>query len=394
MKIIYYSPHPTHDIVSEVGYSTHQRETIAAMRALGHEVIPVVLGGTEKANVVEYHEGITQPGWFKKALRAILPLFLLNGLKDFLLMRHDKAAAAKLEEAIIKMKPDLVYERGEYMQDRGTLLCHKLGIKHFLEINSPCVDEMRGFEGHDILHFLGHRKEANKIKHTRHIFAVSSALKEYILGQYHPTAPITVIPNCINPEKPIPTADEIQNLRAEIGFDNGFVFGFVGSIFPHHGIDKLIEAFAAIVVQHPTSKLLIVGGSSLLPSYKDKAKNRLPDGSFVFTGKVPHKDVMRYIGVFDVAVMPDSNWYGSPVKILEYGWMKKMILAPDYGPLRDIMESGKDGVLFGEGVKSLAEAMLQTIEKPQSNQEMGQHFYNKIMHSLTWNKQAEIILNS
>jgi hypothetical protein len=193
LKIIYYSPHPTHDIVSEVGYSTHQRETIHAMRALGHTVFPVILGGTEKGEVDIYHKRITTPGSGKQALVKLLPKFLLNTLKDLLVIRHDRRAAARLKQAIQEIQPDLVYERNEYMQDKGTLLCRAMNQYHILEINAPVVEEMRAFEGPSLLHFLAWKKEKNKIRNTNKILVVSSALQEYVKNKFHSEAPILVV---------------------------------------------------------------------------------------------------------------------------------------------------------------------------------------------------------
>lgn len=393
MKIIYYSPHPTHDIVSEVGYSTHQRETINAMKKLGHEVILVVLGGTEQLNVENYHQSLASPGFAKRLLRKIIPIAALNALKDILLLRHDSRAAQELKRAIELHKPDLVYERGEYLQNKGCLVAAKLGVRHFLEINSPCVEEMRHFEGPNLLHFLGFLKEKSKIKHTNHIFVVSTALKEYIQKKYRPISGITVIPNCINPNKNIPSDLEILELKKASNIEGKFVFGFVGSIFPHHGIDKLIDAFQAVIAKYSEARLLIVGGGNLLEDFKIRAQEKLPKGTYLFTGKVPHKDVLKYIGAFNVAVMPDSNWYGSPVKILEYGLLKKSIIAPNNGPLNDLMETEIDGILVSEGVESLALAMMWAIENIDEMSKMGEHFYHKILMKYTWEKQAQTILS-
>ena len=392
MKILYYSPHPTHDIVSEVGYSTHQRETIHAMRKLGHEVIPVIMGGTEKASVDTYIEGIQQKSSLKKLALRFLPLILINTLKDISLLRHDKRAAARLHDALIEHKPDLVYERGEYLQDGGVKVCKSLGVKHFIEINAPATDEMRSFEGPSLLHFLGHKKERNKLHGTAAIFAVSSVLKKYLLEKYAPAAPVYVIPNCINPEKETPDAGQIAALQQEYNTRGNFVFGFVGSIFPHHGIDKLILAFSRVVHEFPQAKLFIIGDGSQRAELEILATKKLPEGSYVFTGKVPHARVMHYIGIFDSAIMPDSNWYGSPVKVLEYGFLGKCIIAPNNGPLNDLIASGKEGLLVDPGIDNLVEAMRTVVQDKDKVEAFGKNFRTKILEQFTWEHQAKFIL--
>lgn len=394
LKIIYYSPHPTHDIVSEVGYSTHQRETINSMRLLGHEVVPVILGGTEKSSVDAHIGQISQKSNLKKLLLKLLPLPVINALKDITLIRHDKRAAALLAKALAEHKPDLVYERGEYLQNNGTVLCKKLGIRHFLEVNSPCVEEMRGFEGPSLIGFLGHWKEASKIKNTNRIICVSSALKEFIQKRYRPSATIQVEPNCINPEK------EQTNVKPVVGFTEKFdvsnkkIIGFVGSIFPHHGVDELIAAYQTVRVTMPDTFLLIIGDGILRPGLEKMAKTKLPEGSYHFTGKIPHSEIMNWIALFDIAVMPNSNWYGSPIKVLEYGLMKKPVVAPDLGPLRDLAVNEKEAFLFTPGIANLAQVLIKVLHDQSKSNSVAVEFYHKILNEFTWEKQTERVLSN
>lgn len=393
MKIIYYSPHPTHDIVSEVGYSTHQRETINAMRALGHEVHLVIMGGTEKSAVDNYHTEITKESGLKKRIKKLIPSFIKNTIKDYLLIKHDTSAVHKLEKAILETQPDLVYERGEFMQNKGVLLCKKLGIRHFLEINSPCVEEMRIWEGPSLLHFLALKKEKSKINNTNQIFAVSSAIKKVLEEKYGYKKPIYIIPNCINPDRSIPNPNEISEFKTKLNIENKKIVGFVGSIFPYHGVDTLIKAFPKVYQQHPDTLMMIVGDGYLRKTYEALAATLLPKEAYVFTGKIPHTEINKYISLFDIAVMPDSNWYGSPIKIFEYGFLKKAIVAPNKAPLRDVIEHKIDGILSETDETSLAQNLVYAIEHEEEMKTMGLHFYDKIMQHYTWQKQAEFILS-
>jgi glycosyltransferase involved in cell wall biosynthesis len=351
------------------------------------------MGGTQKAHVDRFHEELANQGYLKKVLIKLLPLPLINGLKDWKLIRHDRLAAQRLKSAIVEFQPDLVYERNEYMQDQGTLLCRKLGIRHFLEVNSPAVQEMREFEGPSILHFWGHKKEKRKLKNTTKIFAVSSALKDFLNERYLITDEVVVIPNCINPEKWQRDEKKLQNLKQKFGLDGKRVIGFVGSIFPYHGVDKLILAFEQLRKEVDDCKLLIVGGGILREKLEMLAAEILPEDSFIFTGKVPHAEVFDYINLFDIAVMPDSNWYGSPVKVLEYGLMKKVIVAPDNGPLRDIIVNGEEGILVGKSIEELTRGLTKAINEPKISLNMAFKFNQKIAEKFTWKKQAEKILS-
>ena len=392
LRIIYYSPHPTHDIVSEVGYSTHQRESILALRQLGHEVLPVVLGGTEPAAVNTHISGLSRQAGSLSGLKRLMPLWLWNALKDLRLLKHDKKAGKRLEEAILKFQPDFIYERGEYLQDSGVKMAAKHRIKHVLEVNSPVVEEMAAFEGPDLLRFLGHRKERNKLAGTSHVIAVSTALKDYLQAHYHCRKPIHVAPNAINPEKELYDPEAVAKIRS--GFPAGTkIIGFVGSLFPYHGVDGLIEAFAGVVAVQPNAHLMIVGDGVIRESLQVFADKILPKGSFKFTGKIPHAEVMNYIRSFDVAVMPSSNWYGSPIKIFEYGLTGVPIVAPDKGPLRDVMEHNKHGLLVSDNVEDLRSELMYMLLNPEKARQMGLLFKVKILNEHTWKSQVSGILS-
>ena len=318
---------------------------------------------------------------------------LWNALKDLKLLKHDQKAGKQLEQAILEFKPDMIYERGEYLQDSGVKMAAKHRIKHVLEVNSPVVEEMAAFEGPDLLRFLGHRKERKKLNGTGHIIAVSSSIKDYLQTFYGCQKPIHVAPNAINPEKEQFDPEAVMQIRSAFSED-AQIIGFVGSLFPYHGVDGLIEAFAGVNIQQPHAHLMIVGDGGIREKLQGKARQLLPENSYTFTGKIPHAEVMNYIKAFDVAVMPSSNWYGSPIKIFEYGLTEVPIVAPDKGPLRDVMEHRKHGLLVSDNPKNLKDALLFMLQNPDTAKEMGARFRDKILQHHTWTAQASGILSA
>ena len=390
MKIIYYSPHPTHDIVTEVGYATHQRETIIALQKLGAEVIPVIMGGTTFEEV-PYKDGkaITHSG-LKGFIKKIIPRYVWVTLKDFRLMMHDKRAAKRLEAAIIKYQPDLVYERSEYLQDASVTVVKKYKVKHYIEVNSPFVQEMKHLEGSSLWTSLGHFKEKRKYKSADIVWVVSSALKEFLVNRYQiECSKIIISPNRINKEefeRIMPLPFDIKTSQKQV------VIGFVGSILPHHDVEDLIEAFGIVRRKNTEALLCIVGGGSLLDSLKQKVKEQQLTECVRFIGKVPHQQVPSYIQQMDICVMPGSNWYGSPIKIFEYGILGKAVIAPNNGPVNDVMEDLNDGILIDKGAEAIANAIIQLIENPDLRQSIGQHFKSKIEAEYQWEHAAQMIL--
>ena len=80
-----------------------------------------------------------------------------------------------------------------------------------------------------------------------------------------------------------------------------------------------------------------MGDGEILSDLKLLCSNLNISDSVIFTGSVAHADVFAYIDLMEIAVMAKSNWYGSPVKIFEYGAMKKAIISLTL-PLENLWE--------------------------------------------------------
>lgn len=393
MRIIYYSPHPTHDIVSEVGYATHQREVILALKALGHEVLPVIMGGTDASDLSPLAQENYQASRIKVIIKKFVPRFLWTSFNNFKLRQHDIKAGNRLKEAIVEFKPDLIYERSEYLQDSGAKNASEAGIRYFLEVNAPFVEEMRSFEGYSLYENKAHSIEKYKLKKADRVFAVSTSLADFLVNRYQcKKEKILVQPNCINPSKVSVNTVESDQISSEFLLKDNDVIGFVGSMFPYHGVDILINAFAEVSKSHKNIKLMIVGDGSILNQLKSQAKQLGIESSVIFTGKIPHSQVFNYISVMDICIMAKSNWYGSPVKLFEYGLMKKPIIAPDTSPVRDVMIHGKDALIVQDNVTDLATAIKELIEDNVKAKALADSFYTKVMAEYNWKHAADNII--
>lgn len=394
MKIIYYSPHPTHDIVSEVGYATHQREVIHALSSLGHEVLPIIMGGTEPSNLSPLAQPDYKPNTWKKLIKGMIPRVLWTSFNNFKLLRHDLKAGSKLESAIKAFQPDLIYERSEYLQDSGAKMASKYKIKYILEVNAPFVEEMRSFEGYSLYEQKAHKVEKYKLKQANKVIVVSSSLGEFLVSRYHCDASkLFVQPNCINPQKVHLNLDKLEAVKQSLGISsNDCVVGFVGSMFPYHGVDLLIDAFSKVQAKFPFCKLLIVGDGVILNDLKSQASNLGITEKVLFTGKIPHQNVFEYIAVMNICIMAKSNWYGSPVKLFEYGLMKKPIVAPKTKPVTDVMVDGLDALIIEDKVDNLKNAIEYLIENRENADKIAHSFHQKVLTNYTWEMAAKNII--
>lgn len=392
MKIIYYSPHPHLSLNAPSGYATHMRETIHAMEALGHTVIQLVTGNKQlfsgNATTTPSGKGL------KKIIRKIIPISFWNSLKDLSLIEHDRKSYNKLLELCEKEKPDLIYERGYYLMTSGVRVAKKLGISHVIEINAPFLEETKSFRGGSFFKSLAQKKECFTLNNTNKIVTVSTALKEYLKTKYRiRESSFHVSPNCVNPQAIIIDQQLKSDLISRYKI-SGPVIGFVGSIFPYHGVELLVEAFDRISFHFPTASLLIVGDGETLNEIRFRASKLKSSKSIIFTGNVPHNEVFSYIDTFDVAVMARSNWYGSPVKIFEYGALGKPIIGPATSPVKEVIDDGLDGLLVEPDLKSIADAISVMLNDPAKASLMGKKFREKVLSKYIWEYSINTVLQS
>ena len=393
MKILYFSPHPNLYLGIPSGPGVHMREVIQGFEQLGHEVEPVIMGGVEEPLTTVVSEEAGSPS-LKHRLKPFIPNLLWQTLKDLQLMRFDKHAADELEEAIRRFQPDLIYERCYYGMTSGVEVARKQGIRHILEMNAPYPEERVDMEGKSLLLGKAKKKEQQQIQQTSRLVVVSSALKAYAEKISKGAAVKTVItPNAIRSGFEPPSPESIQAKRAALGIaENSTVVGFVGSIFPYHGVDRLIQSFSDLAKKRETH-LLIVGDGAVLEDLKRMSVELGLEGKVTFTGKVPHDQVFEHIGVMDITVMATSNWYGSPVKIFEYGAMKKAIVAPDVSPVRDVMTDQENGLLVNDSKEELSAAIATLMDDESKRESIANSFYSKVFSKHTWKKMCELILS-
>lgn len=390
MKIIYFSPHPTHDIVSDVGYSTHQREMIGALRQLGHEVVPVIIGGAEKSDLPKATIN-QQPSGFVSILKKFVPPILWRTLKDFKLMRHDtNIAGPRLRQAVKEHHPDLIYERSEYLLKQGSVVAKEFGIKHIYEVNAPCVEEWLELEGASLLTQSAIKVEVAKMRLSTGFCPVSSPLGKFLERTYGIAEKrIEVIPNAINLDR-VQIELESTSTRDRLGIKKtDVVVGFIGAILPYHGVDLLLEAFEKASKQDINLKLLIVGDGEMLQQLKVYSKRNSLDDRVIFTGRVPHSQVWEHIDAMDICVNPKHSWYGSPIKTFEYGALSKAIIAPDDGNMRDVLTHNETAILYDGSVGELCKQMLNLGSNESLRKSIGMTLGEKIKHEHVWTKNAQ-----
>jgi len=387
MKILFYSPHPTLYFNAPTGYGSHMRGMVNGFREEGHTVDILVLGNTPQSI-----DSSKQTNSFKSTLKKVLPKMLWRTLKEIQQIRFDKHAAHELRIAILKFNPDVVYERSAWMSNGSVQVLKQFNIKHVVEINAPFEEEVKEFEkASSFISFIGKKKLKNLLQSAYLVAPITSSLQKHAVKNYGVNpAKCLVVPNAIDKSEIQITDSRVEEIRKKFDLTHKNVIGFVGSIFPYHGVDRLIHAVSKL--NNSDVSLLIVGDGYLIPELKEQARTLGLNSRVHFTGSVPKEDVYNYIAAMDAVTLPNTEWYCSPVKLFEYGALGKVVLAVNEAGVSDVM-TNSDGMLFENNERDFQEALNFTISNLSQLKERANAFQQKILSNHTWSANARQILN-
>ena len=288
-----------------------------------------------------------------------------------------------------KERPDLIYERYALNTFASVLFARLFSIPIILEVNdSTGIQRNRSHKAERMARAI----EDWTFKACDHIVTVSSEFKRIIVSRGVPESKVSFLPNAID-EKVFDPRLFGPGLRRALGLEGKTVVCFVGGFARWHGISLLLEIAAELVAACPKIHFLLVGDGKTFAEVNRAVAEKGLSSAFTLTGQVPTADVPSYLHTMDIGVIPDSNQYGSPVKLFEYMAMGAVPVAPDYAPVQDVVENGKTGLMFGHGnAQELKEALLRLCRDPEERNRISAAGRAQVMEHHLWKHNAARIL--
>lgn len=149
-----------------------------------------------------------------------------------------------------------------------------------------------------------------------------------------------------------------EEVRRELGLDDQFVVGWVGSFRRFHALENAIHAVAGM----DGATLLLVGDG---PERRRLEQLAADEGArVVFTGTVPHSELPRHLAAMDAALVvasADSSFHYSPLKLAEYLASGLPVVAPRSGQLVERLHDGTDALLVDPGDPDALAAALRRL---------------------------------
>lgn len=355
-------------------------ELIDALRSIGHEVIIV---GPARVASMEFGDD----AGFIATLKRVLP----RALYEILEAGYSIPAFFRLYRAYRAHRPDVVYERYNLFMFAGAWLKKLTGVRVLLEVNGPLYEERMEHDGLSLERFAAWA-QAVVWRGVDVVLPVTNVLADYVRAYGVPENRIAIIPNGINTER---FADSLSlaDAKRRLGLENRLVLGFTGFVRSWNSLDAVIDLIANDAGAHDLH-LLLVGDGPARAELEAQAERLDVSDRVTVTGVVERDDVASYVAAFDIALIPGVTEYASPLKLFEYLALGRAVIAPDMPNIREILEDGKNAVLFQpEDKQAFAQAILTACESKELRDRVSTAGKSTISEQgLTWRKNAEKVV--
>ena len=383
MRVLYHHRTQGRDVEA-----IHIHGFCAGMRQLGYDVEIVGPPGVQtNPNAVAASAGKRRTLWGWVARHAPQLLF------EFLEIGYNAVAVARLWRRCRASSPALIYERYALYNAAAVLVGRLARTPVVLEVNETAgVDRLRHGKTL-VMPGLARRFERLILRRASGIVVVSGYLRDQILALGIPSERVVVTPNAVDVGRFDPEKADSASIRARYGLEGKTIIGFAGSFARWHRVDLLLRACGRLMPEHKDIAILLVGDGARRSEAEALAQDLGIADRVVFTGKIAHSDIPAYIGAMDIGVMPESNLFGSPMKVFEYMAMGRPPVAPAYGPLQEAICEGQDGLLFQPGDEAgLARCLRDLVADPERRRALGAAARRKVLSCHQWVHNAQAVL--
>jgi len=295
------------------------------------------------------------------------------------------AFCAQALAAVFIIKPDAIYTSD------FSMLYFLSRVPGFLRPGVLVIFEAhKVYSGAAQLRRVSEKQEIAAMKAADRVVCISNGVKRDLIALGYPEEKLYVLPNAVDLSK--------FNVRRQDGRGTHNIV-YTGSFLYWKGVDILVDAFALLLKQMPDTKLYLVGDD--YEGNRQKLATQIKElgieKSVEMTGYVSQKEVARYLGIADVAVLPnrvtvEGANYTSPSKIFEYMAARVPIVASDLPSIREILDEETAVLVPPDDAKALCDGMLRLLKNPSIGRDLADKAYERVRSNYTWDMRARKIV--
>lgn len=373
----------------------HIAGIVNGFRSLGHNVHLISPTNADPTIDLPPETDSGRPFSVKAAILHKLADILPQPFFEIMEACYNFFAIIRLWKAVESRKTDFIYERYAFFNLAGAFISKRKNIPLIVEVNE--LSGHKRIRGQSFVRLCS-VIEKYVLRRAVLVVTVSDFLNRQVSDKIEPhKTKVVTIPNGV------PLAwlqqevalEEVESLRARHNLQGKKVICFVGGLVHWHNFDLLLQAVKRAQDTVANVIMMFVGDGPLKNYIQKKGKELAfqPD-SILFVGKIPHSQIPAYLKIADVAVIPETNDFRSPIKMFEYMAIGLPVIAPRKPAIEVAITHGKEGLLFESGKSfSLAQMLLQCISKPEMSCQLGKKARQRVLNNFTWEQHAEQILH-
>lgn len=379
MKILYSLAHPADTLASErAGHVVRASALLAALESLGHEVVRVEAASSSTSQVsVAVYRGV---------VKRLLPGRVARAVRDVGRLRHGRAHGRRLFRAFEESRPDVIVETYTPMNGGGAALSRRTGVPLVVDDLAPAWED-------DVVYGVGIPRLAARVRRTmisqaRLVVAVNAALRDAFYEEGLPESKVVVVENGVSDR--FTNAGDGAAQRLELGFaPTDVVIAYVGSFQPFHRVELLVDAFSGLPAD-TRGRLLLVGDGVTLPQVKARVAATHLQERVTIVGQISYDRVASYVAAADAGVLPATEDYTNPMKVVEYLATARPVIAPRQRAVADLVVDGENGILFEPGdVSGLRDALRVFIDDDDVRRRLRERAARSSARDQTWQRAGE-----
>ncbi len=314
---------------------------------------------------------------------------VLDGIEYIRIPDDDPADAAlpermgrnldRLVPLVEALRPAVLHPASDYLNALLALELRKL-------FDIPVVYEVRGFPEERQVRRGGSRAcsdqgvgrramELGCMHAADRIVTLAEVMKRHIVSRGVPAEKIHIVPNGVDLDalRPVPRD---RALAARLGIeDDETVLGYVSTFHGYEGIQFIVRAVAELIGRGRRVRALLVGDGREREPLERLAAELGIGGAVVFTGRVPHDEVLRYYSLIDLFVVPRraeaTSELVTPLKPYEAMAAERPVIVSDVAALREMIRDGETGRRFRpEDHVHLADVADELIADPAARRRL------------------------
>ena len=198
------------------------------------------------------------------------------------------------------------------------------------------------------------------LRYFDRVCAVSDEIKGVLERSGVPREMLSVVPNGIPVDQ---FSSGRQVLKAELGFQENTIVGFVGRMSKEKGLEHLINIVPGLVAIAPSTRFVFVGEGPERSALERLTRHLHVEENVLFLGR--REDLADVYAGIDVFVLPSLN-EGMPLVLLEAMAAGRPVVATRVGEIPKIIKDGESGLLVEPGdEQGLRGAITQLLQQPE-----------------------------